>query len=89
MVSFLRSNQKEIMFVLSGICGMIALFGFITKYPSKNRKIAQIVMALSCMLLLITEILGEVYYGVTTPTGYWMVRICNFMVYLTTVWVVH
>ena len=77
------------MFVLSGICGMIALFGFITKYPSKNRKIAQIVMALSCMLLLITEILGEVYYGVTTPTGYWMVRICNFMVYLTTLWVVH
>ena len=67
MVDFLRSYQKEIMLVLSGICGMIAIFAFITKYPSRQRKIAQIVMALSCMLLLIAEILCEVYNGVATP----------------------
>lgn len=89
MVAFLRTYQTEIMFVLSGICGMIAVFAFITQYPSKKRKIAQLVMALSTMLLLIAEIFGEAYNGVATPTGYWMVRICNFFVFITTIWVIH
>lgn len=89
MLEFLRTYQSNIMFVLSGICGMIALFACITRYPSRRRKTAQLVMALSAMLLLITEILGEVYYGNTTTLGYWMVRICNFMVFLTTLLMIH
>ncbi len=89
MLEFLRTYQTNIMFVLSGICGMIALFACITKYPSRTRKISQIVMAASAMLLLITEILGEAYYGNTTAVGYWMVRICNFFVYLTTLLMIH
>ncbi|MBQ7542528.1 MAG: HD domain-containing protein [Clostridia bacterium] len=89
MTLFLRTYQTQIMLVLSGICGIIAVFAFITKYPSRHRKTSQIIMALSAMMLLISEILGEYYFGVTTPTGYWVVRICNFLVYLTTIWVVH
>ena len=89
MLQFLRTYQTNIMFVLSGICGMIALFACITRYPSRQRKIAQLVMALSAMLLLISEILGEAYYGNVTPVGYWMVRICNFFVYLTTLLLIH
>ena len=89
MMDFLRAYQTSIMFVLSGICGMIAFFTCITKYPSRRRKTAQLVMALSAMLLLITEILGEKYYGDTSSTGYWMVRICNFSVYMTTLVMIH
>ena len=77
------------MFVLSGICAMIALFACLTRYPSKKRKTAQLVMALSTMILLITEILQEYYSGDTTPVGYWMVRICNFLVFLTILLVIH
>lgn len=89
MVNFLRTYQKEIMFVLSGICGMIALFALVTRHPSKTRKVTQLVMALSAMLLLITEILGETYYGRATVLGYWMVRICNFFVFFLTLLLIH
>ena len=89
MWELLRTYQTNIMFVLSGICGMIALFACITRHPSRRRKAAQLVMALSAMLLLISEILGEVFYGNTSKTGYWMVRICNFLVYITTLLMIH
>ena len=89
MVNFLRSHQTEIMYVLSGICGMITIFACITKYPSKKRKIAQLMMAISSVILLISEILGEVFYGVPGTVGYWMVRICNFLIYIITILVVY
>ena len=63
MVEFLRAYQGEMMFVLSGICAMVALFACITRYPSKTRKVAQLVMALSAMALLIAEVLGDSYLG--------------------------
>lgn len=89
MVDFLIAHQSKIMLVLSGICGMIALFAFITKYPSKRRKNAQVVMALSAMLLLITEIVGERFYGDPSTAGYWMSRICNFCVFIAILLVLH
>lgn len=88
MLEFLRENQSIIMYVLSVICGMIAIFACVTRYPSKLRKAAQLVMALSAMLLLLAENLGELYYGNTTPTGFWMVRICNFLVFFMTLMVI-
>ena len=57
--------------------------------PSRKRKTAQLVIALSAVLLLISEILGEVYYGNLSPMGYWMVRICNLLVYLMTLSMIH
>ena len=89
MVAFLLAHQSSIMLVLSGICGMIALFAFITKYPSKTRKNAQVVMALSTTLLLITEIVGEKFYGDPSTAGYWMSRICNFCVFIAILLVLH
>ena len=77
------------MLVLSGACGMVALFACITRYPSKARKAAQLLMALSAMVLLIAETLGDVYMGVMTPAGYWIVRIANFLVFMTTLLIVH
>ena len=89
MVNLLRAHQTEIMYVLSGICGMITAFAFITKYPSRQRKLSQLLMALSTVILLISELLGARYAGVTTLTGYWMVRVCNFLIYLITLLVVY
>lgn len=88
MVEFLRTYQSEMMYVLSGICGMIALFACVTRYISPVRKAAQVVMALSAMFLLIAENLGEFFYGDTSATGYWMVRASNFCVFFTTLMVI-
>ncbi len=89
MVEFLRTYQSEMMYVLSGISGMIALFACITRFLSRTRKAAQIIMAVSAMLLLLGENFGEVFYGDTSTTGFWMVRISNFVVFLATLLVVH
>ena len=89
MVDFLRTYQSDIMYVLSGICAMIAVFTLITRCPSRNRKISLLVMAVSSVVLLISEVLGKAFYGSATATGYWMVRICNFLVYLMTLLVIH
>ena len=58
MVEFLRTYQSEMMYVLSGISGMIALFACITRFLSRTRKAAQIIMAVSAMLLLLGENFG-------------------------------
>ena len=89
MLSFMRANQTQIMFVLSGICGMIALFACITKYPSKMRKTSQLIMAISAVVLLTSEILAEKHNGDPSLAGYWIVRICNFFVYMTTLFMIH
>ena len=89
MIDFLKSYQNYIMLVLSGICAMIAIFSFITRYPTRTRKIAQIVMSLDGMVLLLSEILSDEYSGVTTPAGYWIARICNFLVFLTILLLIH
>lgn len=68
---------------------MITIFACITKYPSKKRKSAQLLMAVSSVVLLISEILGEAYSGVISVTGYWMVRVCNFLIYVITLLVVY
>ena len=89
MAAFLRANQSYIMYCLSGVCLMVAICACFTRYPSRKRKTAQLVIALSAVLLLISEILGEVYYGNLSPMGYWMVRICNLLVYLMTLSMIH
>ena len=89
MVELLRLHQTDIMYVLSGICGIITVFACITKYPSKKRKFAQLMMALITVILLVSELLGAEYSGVVTVTGYWMVRVCNFLIYLITLLVIY
>ena len=80
-MEFLRQNQLDIMLIFSGICGILVFFVCITKILSRRRKFALILMELSAMFLLLADRWAYIFRGDVSTTGWWMVRICNFLVF--------
>ena len=72
------------MLVLSGVCGMMAFFVLIASSMSRSRKVSLFLIELSGMLLLVFDRWAYIYRGNPSVTGYWMVRISNFMVFFLT-----
>ena len=88
-MELLKSIQPDIMLVLSGICGMIVLFVYLTDTISKTRKISLMLMELSAMFLMIADRQAYLWRGNTSSMGWWMVRISNFLVFLLTLLVLY
>ena len=88
-MDFLRQNQADLMMVLSGVCGVLALFVHLTGSMSKSRKRALILLELSAMILLIADRRAYLYRGDPSTKGWWMVRISNFLVFFMTVAVIY
>ena len=89
MMEFLRQYQLDIMLILIGICGILAFFVSITKTLSKKRKQALFSLELSAMFLLIFDRYAYIYRGGIDSTSYWMVRICNFLVFFFSLTILH
>ena len=81
---FLRNHQLNIMMSLASICGIIALFVFISKSIPRERKRALLLIELNAMFLLGADRAAYIYRGDMSTLGYWMVRISNFIVFFTT-----
>ena len=88
MIKFLMTYQKDIIYVLSGICAMIAFLTCITGYPSRTRKESQLIMTFSAMFLLMFENFADFYSGQATDRAHIMVRICNFIVFISILMVI-
>ncbi|MCR5739459.1 MAG: HD-GYP domain-containing protein [Lachnospiraceae bacterium] len=84
MLELIRMHQLNIMLILAGVCGLVAFFASITTYMSKRRKITLILLEVSGMFLLVFDRYAYVFRGDVSYTGYWMVRVSNFMVFLLT-----
>ena len=80
-MDFLRQHQLNFMLFLSGICSILALLTFLSKALEKKRRIAIMMMEISASLLLISDRFAYLYRGDMSNLGFWMVRICNFLVY--------
>lgn len=80
-MDFLRQHQLNFMLFLSGICSILALLTFLSKALEKKRRIAIMMMEISASLLLISDRFAYLYRGDLSNLGFWMVRICNFLVY--------
>ena len=80
-MDFLRQHQLNFMLFLSGICSILALLTFLSKDIEKKRRIAIMMMEISASLLLISDRFAYLYRGDMSNLGFWMVRICNFLVY--------
>ena len=89
VISFLTQHQLDIMMVLSGICGAMAVFACVTKTLSEKRKLSIILLELGAMLLLIADRKAYTFRGDVSTLGYWMVRISNFMVFSMTLFVIY
>ncbi len=77
------------MLVLSGFCAIMTLFVYLTKTISQKRKIALMTLELSAMFLLISDRRAYLFRGDTSPLGWWMVRISNFLVFFLTLVVIY
>ena len=85
----IQRYQADLMMVLSGVCGVMALFVHMTDTMSKTRKRALLFLELSAMFLLIADRHAYLYRGDTSTKGWWMVRISNFMVFFLTLAVIY
>ncbi|MBR3502941.1 MAG: HD domain-containing protein [Clostridia bacterium] len=77
------------MLVLSGICGIMTLFVYLTKTMTKSRKLSLMLLEFSAMLLLISDRRAYIFRGDTSSLGWWMVRISNFLVFFLTLVVLY
>lgn len=87
-MELLKEHQLSIMLMLSGICGIITLFSIFTPLSAK-RKQALTFMDFSAMLLLLSDRCAYIYRGDTSPLGFWMVRISNFLVFFLTLVIIY
>ena len=88
-MEFLKSIQADIMMILTGICGILALLVHLTDTMSKPRKKALMLLEISAMFLMIADRHAYMSRGDTSTMGWWMVRISNFLVFFLTLLVIY
>ena len=84
MIAFIREYQLNIMLLLCGACGMMAILLLITRFLDARRKWALFLMEIVAFFLLWFDRLAYVYAGDTSQKGYIMVRVSNCAVFLLT-----
>ena len=89
MVEFLRNHQLNIMLALGSVCLIIALFVLVTRTLSTRRKKVLLLLEISAAILLYADRFAYIYRGDVSTLGYYMVRICNYLVFASTLMVVH
>ena len=88
-VGFLQTYQLDLMLVLGGVCGTVSFFGLGTPHISRIKKYALFLMSISATILLFADRLAYLYRGDASTTGWWMVRVCNFLVFFLTLVGIH
>lgn len=81
----IAKHQLNIMLVLSGVCGNLAIFVLFMKSMSRKRKAILFNMDISAGLLLIFDRYSYIFRGDTSNLGYVMVRVSNFLVFFLTI----
>ena len=84
MFEFIREYQLNIMLLLCGACGMMAILLLMTRFLYKRRKWALFLMEIVAFFLLWFDRLAYVYAGDVSHKGYIMVRVSNCAVFLLT-----
>ena len=77
------------MLVLIGVCITTSIFSFSATALSKRRRTALFQLEVFSAILLAADRYAYIYRGDTSDIGYWMVRISNFLVFFTTLMMVH
>ncbi len=89
LIDFIVKYQLNIMLVLSGICATLAFFVIFTGNLRFRKKYALLTLELGATLLLIADRFAYIYRGDISTTGYWMVRICNFLVFFFSITIIY
>lgn len=89
MIDFLIAHQKDIMLVLSGMCGVIAVFVLLMKSLPKKRRHALLAVEICAMFIMIADCLAYAYRGRASEIAYYVVRISNFAVFFLNIGILY
>ena len=89
IIGFISDHQLNIMLFLSGICAIMTVMTVLTKSLARSRRRILAMLELAAVLLLMFDRFAYVYRGDPGVTGYWMVRISNFMVFYLILYLLH
>ena len=81
ILEFLRTHQLNLMLVIEGVCGLLAVFVSFTKSLSPRRRHTLFGIETSATVLLVADRFAYIYRGNASITGFYMVRISNFLVF--------
>lgn len=81
-MEFLRVHQLDLMLIMTGICIAVTVCGLFS-HSSIRKKIAMLAMGISAAVMMLADRSAYIYRGDASTTGYYMVRICNFFVFLS------
>ena len=84
MIESIKSIQLDIMLIISGLCLATAVFMTFSKTLDKERKVFLVLSNILAVLLLVFDRYAYIYRGDISETGFWMVRISNFVVFIMT-----
>ncbi|MBR6469395.1 MAG: HD domain-containing protein [Lachnospiraceae bacterium] len=84
MFEIIRAHQLNIMLFLCGSCGVLVFLLIATRFLDKRRKFILIHLELIALALIFFDRLAYIYAGDVSRTGFYMVRISNFLVYFLT-----
>lgn len=80
-MAFLLKYQLDIMLFQSGICTVLAVLTLMTTALSPRRRRILAMMEAGAALLLLADRFAYIYRGDPSALGWWMVRVCNFLVF--------
>ena len=89
MIGFLVKHQEDIMMLLSGMCGVIAVFVLLMKSLPKKRRHALLAVEICAMIIMLADCLAYAYRGEPGEIAYYVVRISNFLVFLFNIGVLY
>ncbi len=84
MFEFIRTYQLNVMLLLCGACGMMAILLLITRFLEERRKWILFFMEMDAFFLLWFDRLAYIYAGDQSHKGYVMVRVSNCLVFVLT-----
>ena len=84
MFEYIRDNQLNIMLLLCGACGVMAIILLMTRFLESRKKWALFFMEINALFLLWFDRLAYVYAGHAGQKSFVMVRLSNFMVFFLT-----
>ena len=73
--------QENLMFAQIGICSILMIFSFLTDSMSKRRKFSLFFMALSAIMLLVSDKLADDFNGIVSTIGILITHISKFFEY--------
>ena len=79
----------NIMMILSSMCGVIAVFVLFMKALPKNRRHALLSVEICSMVLMLSDFFAYAFRGDPSLTGFWIVRISNFIVFMMNIAVLY